>query len=79
MANVSCKGFEISPASQQLRETREWTMNLCIRKHHGGETREKNFHTANTFKTKEEAEQHCLRFAQQIIDGQSQNCAVDDL
>lgn len=73
------KGFEITPGPQQLLDTGEWTMNLYIRKWRTSGISEKKFHAGNTFATREEAGQHCVRFAHLIIDGKSQNCTVDDL
>lgn len=79
MNEVWYKGYKIMPATLQLVESSEWTINLSIGKDKGYEWAERQFSAANTYKTKEEAISHCINFGKQIIDGQSKNCTVDDL
>jgi len=79
MTNISYKEYVIRPAPMQLADTDEWNMELYISKDTGNEIKERKFFTANTFKTKEEAIQHCINFGKQIIDGEAENCTVSDL
>lgn len=76
---VAYKEFEIKASPHQLAESGEWSLNIYITHHKGGETLEKNFSAANTFKTREEAISHCYNFGRQIIDGQAPGCTVADL
>ena len=40
---------------------------------------EKPFEAGHTFGTEEEAKKYCLDFGMKIIDGQINDCSVDDL
>ncbi len=73
------KEFEIKATPYQLAESGDWSLNIYITHHKGGETREKNFSAANTFKTRDEAVTHCLNFGRKIIDGEVQGCDVAGL
>lgn len=73
------KGYIIEAAPYQLSNSMEWTINICIRRDTGDHISKKNFSVANTFKTKEEAIQHCIDFGRWIIDGEIENCTVTDL
>ena len=79
MRRVLYKGFEIEPAPNQLRASREWTLHVFIRRHFGGTMATKNFSGSSRFKTRDEAIENCIDFARQIIDGAVANCSVDDL
>ena len=79
MSKTSYKGYLIHPTPHQLRDSGEWTMELCISKHTGDAVTEKKFYAGNKFKTEEKAIQHCINFGRQIIDGESDNCTVTDL
>jgi hypothetical protein len=74
---VQYKGFVISPAPQQLRDSGRWTMSLYIQRHRESVT-EKNFSTEKTIPTKEEAAQQCVVYGKQIIDGEATS-TVDGL
>ena len=76
---VAYREFEIKASPYQLAESGDWSLNIYITHHRGGETREKNFSAATTFKTREEAIQHCHNFGKQIIDGGVPGCTLDDL
>jgi len=79
MGRVQHKGDVIAPAPQQLRDRSRWTMSLYIQKDSEGAFREKHFTAGNTFATQEEAALHCIILGRRIIDGESQNCTLDDL
>lgn len=76
---VIYKGYEISAASQQLRDTGRWTTRAYVTRHKERQTTEKEVSAANTFATKEEADKHSLEFARQVIDGKIAGCTADDL
>ena len=79
MDSVSYKGYLIQAAPYQLADSGEWTINISIWHDTGSAINIRNFSAANTFKTKEEAFQHCINFGRQIIDGKFENCTVTDL
>lgn len=78
---TSYKGFELSPASEQLQDTGEWSVRVTITKHHDsrGETLEKQYSANNTFKKKDDAEHHSIEYGKEIIDGKHKNVSVKDL
>lgn len=73
------KGYVIEAAPYQLSNSREWIIKICIQHNIGDKIISRNFSAANTFKTKEEATQHCIDFGKRIIDGEIENCTVTDL
>ncbi|MEZ5584004.1 MAG: hypothetical protein R3F37_15815 [Candidatus Competibacteraceae bacterium] len=77
----SYKGFELSPAVKQLRDSKRWTLRVSIVKHRDSErvTNQQFFDAANTFETKEEAESESLVFGRRIIDGEIKGLGVDGL
>lgn len=79
MDSVPYKGYLIQAAPYQLADSSEWTINISIWHDTGTAINIHNFSAANTFKTKEEAIQHCINFGRQIIDGKFENCTVTDL
>jgi hypothetical protein len=79
MSKFPYKGFWIHPTPLQLRDTGEWPMELVIEKQTNTGVVERRFSAGNTFKTEEEAIQHCINFGKRIIDGESENCTVADL
>ena len=79
MSEIPYKGYLIHPAPLQLRDSEEWTIEICISKHRDDSVTERKYSAGNTFKTEEEAIQHCIDFGKQIIDGDSENCTVTDL
>jgi|CXWL01.1.fsa_nt_gi hypothetical protein len=79
MDRTSYKGYEIKAVPDQLADSQEWTVNIVILKHRGGQVASRQFSASHAFKTRQEAIQHCFAFGQQIIDGKSENCTVADL
>ena len=79
MDAISYRGYLIKPAPLQLSDSKEWTIEICISKDRGDSVNERKYCAGNTFKTKEEATQHCINFGKQIINGDSENCSVVDL
>ncbi|WP_156782238.1 CV_2116 domain-containing protein [Acidihalobacter aeolianus] len=73
------KGYVIRPAPLKLTDSRCWSLNLYIMRHSGNDSRERNFSSADTYETREEAVAHCYVLGQQIIDGKSTACSVADL
>jgi hypothetical protein len=73
------KGYLIQAAPYQLAESGEFTIDIYILHDSGDPIRKRKFSAANTFKTKQEAIQHCIEFGRQIIDGKIENCTVTDL
>lgn len=78
---MTYKGFEISPASQQLTETGEWTLRVSIVRHRDSEgvTNQQFFDAVNTFSTKAEAERESTKFGKKIIDGEVSGLSIDGL
>ena len=79
MIEVPYKEFIIEPTPDQLVDSGKWTMQVYIRHDTGDSIKIKPFYANNTFETKEEAIQHCIEFAKQIIDGKHTGCSVGDL
>jgi len=81
MTTINHEGFEVSPASQCLADSGEWTLRVSIVKHRDsqGVTNEQFFDGKNTFSTKEEAEGHCIEFGKRIIDGEQSGLNINDL
>ncbi len=71
MKNVTYRGYRIVPAPVQLRVTEEWTLKVYLRSGVGSETLEEPLESAGTFRTREEAVQHCIQLAKQVIDGRT--------
>lgn len=63
------KGYIIQAAPYKLADSGEFTINISILHNTGSDINARNFSAVNTFKTKEEAIQHCINFGRQIIDG----------
>jgi hypothetical protein len=76
---MNYKGHVIRPAPLQLADSGEWSLELYIGKDKDNEYVERKFYTSNTFRTEEEAINHCINFGKQIIDGEINNCTVADL
>lgn len=79
MDGMTYKGYEIKAIPYQLADSDEWTVNIIISKHHYDRVANRQFSASNTFKPRNEAVRHCLAFGQQIIDGKSEKCSVEDL
>lgn len=73
------KGFIICPQPQKLAKTKEWTTRIFIEKYRNGKVTVRPFFAGNTFKSKEEAIQHCINFGMHIVDGTLDGCSVNDL
>jgi hypothetical protein len=71
MDTVHYKDFEIHAAPYRLADSGQWQVNLHIVRYREGERKSRNFSSANSYKTREEAVQHCFQLGRQIIDGQS--------
>lgn len=79
MKKIPYKGYLIHPAPLRVTASGEWTIDLYISKHRDGSVTERKFSAGNKYKTEKEADQHCIDFGMQIIDGKSENCTVADL
>ncbi len=79
MTSVPYKGYIIDAAPYKLAESKGWSINIHIMHDTGDAINTKNFSAANIFATQEEAIQHCIEFGRRIIDGEIENCTVDDL
>ena len=79
MTSVPYKGYVIDAAPYKLAESKGWSINIYIRHDTGDAINTKNFSAANIFATQEEAIQHCIDFGRRIIDGEIENCTVNDL
>lgn len=75
---VPYKNYVIKPATMRIKDENKWSTHVFIVKNGNG-SRMKDFHANNTFDTKEDAEKHCVIFAQQIIDGKHKDLSLEDL
>lgn len=73
------KGFRILAVPIQLAESKKWPISINIERHTGDKVNCRNFSAGDTYKTREEAVQHCFNFGKQIIDGKVEGCTVQDL
>ncbi|MFH1416105.1 MAG: helix-turn-helix domain-containing protein [Elusimicrobiota bacterium] len=76
---IRYKDFEIVAVPYQLADSKEWTLNIRIRKFYDNKLISRNFSGSNTFKSKDEAKKHCYNFGKQVIDGEVKNCTVEDM
>jgi hypothetical protein len=79
MASIEYKGYEIRAIPCQLADSGDWTLDVLIVRDTGTEIKHRKFGGSNTYKTKDEAVQHCFNLAEQIIDGMVKDCTVADL
>ena len=79
MDSMTYNGYEIRAVPYQLADSGEWTINIIILKHHSDQVASRPFTASNRFKSRDEAVKHCFFFGQQIIDGKSEKCSVNDL
>ena len=79
MDEMPYKGYLIEATPEQLAESGEWAIRVCIWRDRGSHTNEKIYSAGNRFKTEEEAIPRCFEFGKQVIDGKIANCTVDDL
>ena len=73
------KGYEIRATPLQLRESREWTLDIEIVRHTGDAVNLRSFSRRNKFRTQEEAIARCFAFGKRIIDGKVKGSTVLDL
>lgn len=71
------KGYIILPAPRPLADIGLWTVNVYISwsTKYGAVTRQ--FFTADTYGTEQEAIAHCITYGQQIIDGKIQGLSLE--
>ena len=79
MTNIMYKGYEIRAVPYQLAGSGEWTVDILVVRDNGTEVKHRKFSASNTYKTKDEAVQHCFNLGKQIIDGKVEHCSVVDL
>ena len=79
MDGVPYKEYLIEAKPYQLAESGEWTINIDIWRERGNKIKKTTFSAGNTFRTKEEAIEHCIHFGSQVIDGEIDNCSVSNL
>lgn len=71
--------YEMQASPCRLAESKNWTINIYIIKHRGSLIASKNFSSADSFPTREEAVKHWFHFGMKIIDGKIENPTVKDL
>ena len=76
---MNYKNYEIEPETMPLADSKGWTLDVRITRHHGSHVASRPFGSTETFPSKEEAEERCIQFAKQIIDGRLEGCSVEDL
>jgi hypothetical protein len=79
MTSIEYKGFEIRAVPYQLVDSGGWTLDILIVRDTGTKIKHRKFGGSNTYKTKDEAVQHCFNLGKQIIDGKVEDCTVADL
>jgi hypothetical protein len=75
MSTISYKGFQIEARAYQLHETKQWTVDIEIRRK--GRTR--SFSSPDRYATEQEAVAQSFEFGRRIIDGKVPECSVDHL
>ncbi len=78
MDNITYKGLTIRALPFHLKGDK-WNTYLVIRVERYEKTAHRQFSAPETFRTREEAVAHCLRFGMDIIDGKVEGCTVEDL
>lgn len=79
MHPVPYKGCVIQAVPYQLADSGEFRIKINILHDSGGTVNIRNVSDTNTYKTKQEAIQHCIELGRQIIDERVENCTVTDL
>ena len=79
MTRMFYKGYEIEAKPDRLVVSQRWKIRISILRYKGNQVTEKPFEAGHTFGTEEEAKKYCLDFGMKIIDGQINDCSVDDL
>lgn len=77
MNNVKYKGYEISPASNQISESGEWDLRVIINKENYNQSKE--FVGKNTFDSREKAEERAIKFGKFIIEGYFPEYTLNDI
>ena len=77
MDALSYCGYKIFASPDLLATSGTWSLNIYIKR--DARDQEGNFHTADTFSTRDEAVVHCHKFGMQIIDGDIPHCSIDNL
>ena len=73
MPKAEYQGFIINARPRHLADG-TWSLNLEIWSDNRASITTRGYSAANTFKTEEEAIQHCLNFGRQAIDGEVPGC-----
>lgn len=76
---IRYKEFEIEATTYQLKEPKGWSLSILVWKHSGSKSVSRAFIGSNIYVSKEEAIEHCFNFGKKIIDGDAENCSVDNL
>ncbi len=77
MDNIAYKGLTIRALPFHLKGDK-WNTYLVIRVERYEKTAHRQFSAPETFRTREEAVAHCLKFGMDIIDGKVEGCSVED-
>ncbi len=72
------KDYEVHAASLLL-PSGEWNLEVHITAQRGDKIQTKPFTGSDTFFSEVEAIRHCLDFGKRIIDGEVEDCSVEDL
>ena len=72
------KNYEVHAASLLL-PSGEWSLEVHITAQRDEEIQTKPFTGSDTFFSEVEAIRHCLDFGKRIIDGEVEDCSVEDL
>ena len=72
------KDYEVHAASLLL-SSGEWSLEVHITSKRDDEIQTKPFKGSDTFFSEVEAIRHCLDFGKRIIDGEVEDCSVEDL
>ncbi len=75
---ISYKDYEVHAASLLL-PSGEWSLEVHITAQRGDEIQTKPFTGSDTFFSEVKAIRHCLDFGKRIIDGEVEDCSVEDL
>ena len=76
MSSVKYKGYEITPAPDQVSENGEWDLRVVINKDNNSQSKE--FVGKNTFDSQEKAEERAIKFGKFIIEGYFPEYSLED-
>lgn len=79
MESIRYKGYEVEAVPHKLADSGEWSTDIVIMRDRANNRKYRKFGASNTYKTQEEAVQHCFNLGKQIIDGKAKDCSVADL